>query len=67
MVFIRPTIIRDSASATEISNSRFDYLIRRDLSVDEEESTQFSESIEEIRMDSQTGQEEQEDQENQND
>ena len=65
MVFIRPTIIRDSASATEISNSRFDYLIRRDLSVDEEESTQFSESIEEIRMDSQAAQEDQEDQEGQ--
>ena len=48
MVFIRPTIIRDSESANELSASRFDYLISRDLGVGEEESTQFTESLEEI-------------------
>ena len=50
MVFIRPTIIRDSLSATEISNQRFDYLIRRDLGTSEQESSQFSDSLEEIRQ-----------------
>ncbi len=49
MVFIRPTIIRDSQSASELSEERFDYLISRDLEVGEEETTQFSESLEEIR------------------
>ncbi|PCJ42761.1 MAG: type II secretion system protein GspD [SAR86 cluster bacterium] len=52
MVFIRPTIIRDSESANELSASRFDYLISRDLSVEDgvegEEATRFSESLEEI-------------------
>ena len=50
MVFIRPTIIRDSVSATEISNRRFDYLIHRDLGPNPEETSQFSESLQEIRQ-----------------
>ncbi len=49
MVFIRPTIIRDSQSASDLSEDRFNYLISRDLEVGEGESNQFSESIEEIR------------------
>ncbi len=49
MVFIRPTIIRDSQSASELSADRFEYLISRDLGIGEEETTQFSESLEEIR------------------
>lgn len=48
MVFIRPTIIRDSQSASDLSADRFQYLISRDLEVGEEESTPFSESLEEI-------------------
>ncbi len=50
MVFIRPTIIRDTASALEISNRRFDYLISRDLGVEEEEESAFSEGLQEIRQ-----------------
>jgi general secretion pathway protein D len=49
MVFIRPTIIRDSESASKLSNDRFDYLISRDLKVGDEGSADFSESLEEIR------------------
>ncbi|MDG2090919.1 MAG: type II secretion system secretin GspD [Gammaproteobacteria bacterium] len=51
MVFIRPTIIRDSQSANDLSADRFQYLISRELEVsdEDEESTPFSESIEEIR------------------
>ena len=44
MVFIRPTIIRDSQSASDLSTDRFEYLISRDLEFREEESTQFSEA-----------------------
>ena len=50
MVFIRPTIIRDSQSASDLSTNRFEYLIRRDLEIGEEESSQFSNSLEEIRQ-----------------
>jgi len=50
MVFIRPTIIRDSQSAIDLSTNRFEYLIRRDLEIGEEESSQFSNSLEEIRQ-----------------
>lgn len=60
MVFIRPTIIRDSLSATEISNRRFDYLIRRDLGTSEQESSQFSDSLEEIRQEEGNAEAEQE-------
>lgn len=49
MVFIRPTIIRDSQSASDLSADRFNYLISRDIEVGEEETTPFSESLEEIR------------------
>lgn len=49
MVFIRPTIIRDSQSASDLSADRFQYLISRDLEVSEEDATSFSESLEEIR------------------
>ena len=50
MVFIRPTILRDSQGANELSASRFNYLISRDMGAGAgEESTPFSESLEEIR------------------
>ena len=49
MVFIRPTIIRDSQRANELSTSRFEYLISRDLEVGEDETTQFLESLEEMQ------------------
>lgn len=50
MVFIRPTIIRDSQSANDLSSNRFEYLIRRDLEIGQEDSSQFSESLEAIRQ-----------------
>lgn len=50
MVFIRPTILRDSQGASALSANRFNYLISRDLGVDAgEEPTQFTESLEEMR------------------
>ncbi len=49
MVFIRPTIIRDSESASEISANRFDYLISSDLEVEGGEATEFTEYLEEAR------------------
>lgn len=35
MMFIRPTILRDSETASKLSNNRFDYLISHDLSGEE--------------------------------
>lgn len=49
MVFIRPTIVRDSQSASDLSADRFQYLISRDLETGDEESTSFSESLEDLR------------------
>lgn len=48
MVFIRPTILRDSESANDLSADRFEYLISRDLEVGDT-PTPFTESIDEIR------------------
>ncbi len=53
MVFIRPTILRDSQTAISLSTQRFDYLISRDLGEEAEEDaeqTRFGESLEEIRQ-----------------